>query len=1093
MHIDSPCPVRRDSDPGRHRTALFKAVHLTTKLSQSTTSCSLPSVANTTKESKSTVTGSGIKKQNEATPESSGTPQSEKDKEAVDDNTSQKTSMYSEQSSSNEVSLKRGELISGLRFGSFDFEPGASPVVCIGDPSTSKDIDKTELNPKNYVKCSNVLVGFAPVKKKKNYYAVLSKRAFELHESEKSFRKGVTAKHIVDLATAFNVHNDHFDTKLKKCLCLMGPDETLVIRTETKELTAEWYDAILQSLLPSRQLKLGRPCYAHEIFEAVYDIEVVRTQKNVEKYKKQVKEAGYTNICETTRGMEGVKRLCFYSHTVILANRRIEPTTVGCPDSGCPPFRADAIVEFPRQLIASFGCQDRYFFLRLGRGIILGNSELLVQCDNHEMATAIHHKMSHIIDREAGRRTNMTMPATLQQHHQRHRDRSNTLNDSCHSCGDRVYRSEPFPGMESLSVPSPHLHHNKLSLDSTPILSVKDRRLLLRDCLSFASSVEMDDSAPSSPFGNNSRPRCSLGNFQLDHLARLEHPRGSIHSLGGLLSDRPRRASNTIRLVKEEPGLRDAMQAARIPKKFSSQSDRQEMNFDEASRKFSSARSDIQDTLSERGLTKSSKANSTNTLTKTGKKLGKSTSIYSTLVSSDGLHEGSLVHREDNNPRSLRAKGLLAPPCSIDETYTNMTPSDWNYGPNAHLIVPLPYPPKEEKYNLEEVRSYVSDSSDSCYSSMVNNSNAQLGSVGQKGNLAALNAPRANSFGGRSINGEEVVKKPVPGPSSKKNMKPSEKTKTDEKDETSSNSLSIPAEDPRKRAFSLGSKNFFNFIGLNEFRRLVKKPLLSGRPSSPNHTSTSGISLNSSPASSSTNYLTSSEMHDDPRISSHEVNTFISTSGSFGSGRSSPFGRHTYTLPPANRDNEHHMEIDFSTMSFGRGCGSSGSIDSPNRLIRREELMLATPNFSFEHHRDDKKLRPSEKVIQQHHRQQLQNAQQAGFPNKETGIKKVLDENRQMLDTQTQIYEREVYDRQQKQLLEKQQKQYQQMQQMKQMQSREMDDYHSKASLCELIVEEKEDTDSNVEFDERSSDTRTGTQSSSSYCEPSTSSAHQYY
>lgn len=74
-------------------------------------------------------------------------------------------------------------------------------------------------------------------------------------------------------------------------------------------------------------------------------------------------------------------------------------------------------------------------------------------------------------------------------------------------------------GMESLSVPSPLLHRTKLSLDS-PVITPRDRRLMLgRECLSFAS-LEKDDSAPSSPFANYNRPRGSLGNFQLDHLSR---------------------------------------------------------------------------------------------------------------------------------------------------------------------------------------------------------------------------------------------------------------------------------------------------------------------------------------------------------------------------------------------------------------------------------------------------------------------------------------------------------------------------------------------------------------------------------------------
>ena len=38
-------------------------------------------------------------------------------------------------------------------------------------------------------------------------------------------------------------------------------------------------------------------------------------------------------------------RLCFYPHTIILAQRRAEPTNVGCPVSGFPPFKMEHFVE----------------------------------------------------------------------------------------------------------------------------------------------------------------------------------------------------------------------------------------------------------------------------------------------------------------------------------------------------------------------------------------------------------------------------------------------------------------------------------------------------------------------------------------------------------------------------------------------------------------------------------------------------------------------------------------------------------------------------------------------------------------------------
>uniref|UniRef100_A0A914RQF0 Uncharacterized protein n=1 Tax=Parascaris equorum TaxID=6256 RepID=A0A914RQF0_PAREQ len=59
--------------------------------------------------------------------------------------------------------------------------------------------------------------------------------------------------------------------------------------------------------------------------------------------------------------------------------------------------------------------------------------------------------------------------------------------------------------------------------------------------------------------------------------------------------------------------------------------------------------------------------------------------------------------------------------------YAPMEMHSWSSGSTSHLAVPIPF---EQQYNLEEVRSYVSDSSDSCYSS-----------------LAPNGAPRTYSFG----------------------------------------------------------------------------------------------------------------------------------------------------------------------------------------------------------------------------------------------------------------------------------------------------------------------------------------------------------
>lgn len=40
-------------------------------------------------------------------------------------------------------------------------------------------------------------------------FVTLTERCLELHESEKSYRAGKAAKHMVDLSMSFNVHSEH--------------------------------------------------------------------------------------------------------------------------------------------------------------------------------------------------------------------------------------------------------------------------------------------------------------------------------------------------------------------------------------------------------------------------------------------------------------------------------------------------------------------------------------------------------------------------------------------------------------------------------------------------------------------------------------------------------------------------------------------------------------------------------------------------------------------------------------------------------------------------------------------------------------------
>ncbi|KJH41511.1 hypothetical protein DICVIV_12514 [Dictyocaulus viviparus] len=190
----------------------------------------------------------------------------------------------------------------------------------------------------------------------------------------------------------------------------MGPDETLCLKVDDVgkgdegRQNAEWYNAIMSVLIPSRVLRLGRPIQPQEFFECAWDVEVV----NAPKIKRPGRsEEPLQNICVRLPEIAGQKRLCFYAHTIVICKRRIEPTVCGTPPSGIPPFHIDDFIEIPRKCVAFFGCQERFFLMRLGRGAPMGASELWAQCDSEEAALDIHNKLNVIIERESEKKRKM--------------------------------------------------------------------------------------------------------------------------------------------------------------------------------------------------------------------------------------------------------------------------------------------------------------------------------------------------------------------------------------------------------------------------------------------------------------------------------------------------------------------------------------------------------------------------------------------------------------------------------------------------------------------------------------------------------------
>ncbi|CAK5072552.1 unnamed protein product [Meloidogyne enterolobii] len=238
-------------------------------------------------------------------------------------------------------------------------------------------------------------------------YAVLSERALELFNSEKSYRKKKVAKAIVDLSKCFNVSQQNCPKSRSSSVCLMMPDECFLFQgAESSNDTIEWYRVLLSAVISARALNLGRPVFANEFFECVWDVVIFSQQPKLKRSSQAPTNPEFVNcpnICAKLRDemfLAGRGRLCFYPHTIIICKTGIEPAHSGLPKAGIPPFRTTDFVEISRHFIAQFGCVERYFLLRIGRSSPMGSCEVWVQCESDDHAAEINRKLQEIIQRE---------------------------------------------------------------------------------------------------------------------------------------------------------------------------------------------------------------------------------------------------------------------------------------------------------------------------------------------------------------------------------------------------------------------------------------------------------------------------------------------------------------------------------------------------------------------------------------------------------------------------------------------------------------------------------------------------------------------
>lgn len=208
----------------------------------------------------------------------------------------------------------------------------------------------------------------------------------------------------------------------------MTPDDTFIFRAADEEkqrdandrATMDWYEAMMIALVNARALHLGRPVLTAEFFEYCWDVQLVSKPK----IRKPVPNPeNFENICVLRPELKTRHRLGFYAHTIILCRMGIQPAMSGLPKSGIPPFRTEHYIEIQRQYVASFGFQEKYFIMRVGRAastgtiskdlkkrVVLinkfhsGMCEIWAQCESEEVAASIHTRLNEIIEREGKKR-----------------------------------------------------------------------------------------------------------------------------------------------------------------------------------------------------------------------------------------------------------------------------------------------------------------------------------------------------------------------------------------------------------------------------------------------------------------------------------------------------------------------------------------------------------------------------------------------------------------------------------------------------------------------------------------------------------------
>uniref|UniRef100_A0AC34GPH4 IRS-type PTB domain-containing protein n=1 Tax=Panagrolaimus sp. ES5 TaxID=591445 RepID=A0AC34GPH4_9BILA len=232
----------------------------------------------------------------------------------------------------------------------------------------------------------------------KQLQLILKPSSLELHKALKDWRNGKSPKHLIELGDLFNISLQNEPNQIKgDCISLMSPEMTYFILPNDNESTLnDWFELLMERVREARSLKVLRPVFREEFFEASWDINIVKKPKLRKDYAKEEK---IDDLAEKLAEIQGRKRLCISATCFLLFKMGVRPSSD--PDQ---PFDKETYTELPINVISNYGKQERYFFIRVGRCSEIGQGELWMATEGGASATQLHDKISKINQRDAEKR-----------------------------------------------------------------------------------------------------------------------------------------------------------------------------------------------------------------------------------------------------------------------------------------------------------------------------------------------------------------------------------------------------------------------------------------------------------------------------------------------------------------------------------------------------------------------------------------------------------------------------------------------------------------------------------------------------------------